>query len=193
MSALFLLYREVSWCSWSSHHFYVVRVPGSNPAGSIFLFYSFLLLDAIPFLPFFLRKVSWCSWLSHHLDVVRVPGSNPGGTILFSLLFLFYPLLLSLSLLTYPLLLFSFYFILYTTYYILHLSYLLFTTLFFIYFFSYSIYLLYSIPSFSLKASVAQLVAALDWRSKGHWFEPGRKHSFYLIYLLFYLLLVYIY
>ena len=27
-------------------------------------------------------------------------------------------------------------------------------------------------------APVAQLVAALDWRSKGHWFEPGREHSF---------------
>ena len=32
-----LLYREVSWCSWLSHHFYVVRVPGSNPGGTIFM------------------------------------------------------------------------------------------------------------------------------------------------------------
>ena len=31
-----LLYWEVSWCSWLSHHFYVVRVPGSNPGGTIF-------------------------------------------------------------------------------------------------------------------------------------------------------------
>ena len=110
--------------------------------------------------------------------MVRVPGSNPGGTILFSLLFLFYPPTpFSVPTHLSPV---TFLFILYTTYYILHLSYLLFTTLFFIYFFSYSIYLLYSIPSFSLKASVAQLVAALDWRSKGHWFEPGREHSFLL-------------
>ena len=27
--------RKVSWCSWLSHHFYVVRVPGSNPGGTI--------------------------------------------------------------------------------------------------------------------------------------------------------------
>ena len=33
---LLLLYREVSWCSWLSHHFHVVRVPGSNPGGTIF-------------------------------------------------------------------------------------------------------------------------------------------------------------
>ena len=32
-----------------------------------------------------------------------------------------------------------------------------------------------------LIAPVAQLVAALDWRSKGHWFEPGREHSFLYI------------
>ena len=25
----------VSWCSWLSHHFHVVRVPGSNPGGTI--------------------------------------------------------------------------------------------------------------------------------------------------------------
>ena len=36
----FLLYREVSWCSWLSHHFHVVRVPGSNPGGTIFAYYN---------------------------------------------------------------------------------------------------------------------------------------------------------
>ena len=37
-SCLFILYimRLVSWCSWLSHHFYVVRVPGSNPGGTIY-------------------------------------------------------------------------------------------------------------------------------------------------------------
>ena len=38
---LLLLYREVSWCSWLSHHFHVVRVPGSNPGGTILLFFLF--------------------------------------------------------------------------------------------------------------------------------------------------------
>ena len=33
---LFLIYKMVSWCSWLSHHFDVVRVPGSNPGGTIF-------------------------------------------------------------------------------------------------------------------------------------------------------------
>ena len=33
---------EVSWCSWLSHHFYVVRVPGSNPGGTIFMLYILL-------------------------------------------------------------------------------------------------------------------------------------------------------
>ena len=42
MSVLFLLYWEVSWCSWLSHHFYVVRVPGSNPGGTIFACYILL-------------------------------------------------------------------------------------------------------------------------------------------------------
>ena len=31
------MYRKVSWCSWLSHHFDVVRVPGSNPGGTIFI------------------------------------------------------------------------------------------------------------------------------------------------------------
>ena len=37
-SCLFILFimRLVSWCSWLSHHFYVVRVPGSNPGGTIY-------------------------------------------------------------------------------------------------------------------------------------------------------------
>ena len=26
---------KVSWCSWLSHHLDVVRVPGSNPGGTI--------------------------------------------------------------------------------------------------------------------------------------------------------------
>ena len=30
----------VSWCSWLSHHFYVVRVPGSNPGGTIYCSHS---------------------------------------------------------------------------------------------------------------------------------------------------------
>ena len=33
---------EVSWCSWLSHHFYVVRVPGSNPGGTIFTYQTTL-------------------------------------------------------------------------------------------------------------------------------------------------------
>ena len=37
---LLLLYREVSWCSWLSHHFHVVRVPGSNPGGTIFILHN---------------------------------------------------------------------------------------------------------------------------------------------------------
>ena len=36
-----LLLRLVSWCSWLSHHFHVVRVPGSNPGGTILLFFLF--------------------------------------------------------------------------------------------------------------------------------------------------------
>ena len=32
-----IFYRKVSWCSWLSHHFDVVRVPGSNPGGTIFI------------------------------------------------------------------------------------------------------------------------------------------------------------
>ena len=58
-----------------------------EPGRKHFFVLFLLLLDAIPFLPFFIRKVSWCSWLSHHLDVVRVPGSNPGGTILLCFFF----------------------------------------------------------------------------------------------------------
>ena len=44
--AFHLLYWEVSWCSWLSHHFYVVRVPGSNPGGTIFMLY--ILLPILP-------------------------------------------------------------------------------------------------------------------------------------------------
>ena len=63
MSTLFLLYWEVSWCSWLSHHFYVVRVPGSNPGGTIFTCYIVLLLPAcssrLPFsLPIIGRFIS---------------------------------------------------------------------------------------------------------------------------------------
>ena len=34
----------VSWCSWLSHHFHVVRVPGSNPGGTTFQLSGDLLL-----------------------------------------------------------------------------------------------------------------------------------------------------
>ena len=49
---------EVSWCSWLSHHFHVVRVPGSNPGGTTFLFpflFSTSLLFSFYslFIPFF--------------------------------------------------------------------------------------------------------------------------------------------
>ena len=48
---------EVSWCSWLSHHFYVVRVPGSNPGGTIFtilLVYIFsYFFIFLPYLAFF--------------------------------------------------------------------------------------------------------------------------------------------
>ena len=33
-----LYFRKVSWCSWLSHHLDVVRVPGSNPGGTILFF-----------------------------------------------------------------------------------------------------------------------------------------------------------
>ena len=48
---VFLLLSKVSWCSWLSHHFYVVRVPGSNPGGTIFIV---LLCCFICFFIFFL-------------------------------------------------------------------------------------------------------------------------------------------
>ncbi len=38
-------YCKVSWCSWLSHVFYVHRVPGSNPGGTIFI--SFLITTYI--------------------------------------------------------------------------------------------------------------------------------------------------
>ena len=31
----FFYFKKVSWCSWLSHHLDVVRVPGSNPGGTI--------------------------------------------------------------------------------------------------------------------------------------------------------------
>ena len=31
----FFVFKKVSWCSWLSHHLDVVRVPGSNPGGTI--------------------------------------------------------------------------------------------------------------------------------------------------------------
>ena len=45
---VFLLLSKVSWCSWLSHHFYVVRVPGSNPGGTIFTCYILLLFTFYP-------------------------------------------------------------------------------------------------------------------------------------------------
>ena len=42
--------REVSWCSWLSHHFHVVRVPGSNPGGTIFILHN--QSHTILFIPF---------------------------------------------------------------------------------------------------------------------------------------------
>ena len=48
-----VLFPEVSWCSRLSHHFYVVRVPGSNPGGTIFMLPSLLsypiLFLSLPF------------------------------------------------------------------------------------------------------------------------------------------------
>ena len=53
LSFFIIIPRLVSWCSWLSHHFHVVRVPGSNPGGTIFAvssFFPFLLpLDCPPF------------------------------------------------------------------------------------------------------------------------------------------------
>ena len=46
------LHREVSWCSWLSHHFHVVRVPGSNPGGTIFV-----LLCRLPFIFSFFASI----------------------------------------------------------------------------------------------------------------------------------------
>ena len=43
-----VLFPEVSWCSRLSHHFYVVRVPGSNPGGTIFMLYSCLFFCLPP-------------------------------------------------------------------------------------------------------------------------------------------------
>ena len=152
--------------------------PLSAPSFPPYLFLWFVLLFMTPFI----RKVSWCSWLSHHLDVVRVPGSNPGETILFC--FFSIPILTD----CYPIYTHtpwhhyeiprytqiypdiprhicphempSFFCLTY----LLHLSVATLTLFFFF-------------PCIVL-APVAQLVAALDWRSKGHWFEPGREHSF---------------
>ena len=50
---------EVSWCSWLSHHFHVVRVPGSNPGGTIFvlvLFCSFFYYHTYCFFCWLLKK-----------------------------------------------------------------------------------------------------------------------------------------
>ena len=38
---LMLSYSEVSWCSWLSHHFDVVRVPGSSPGETTFFDFPF--------------------------------------------------------------------------------------------------------------------------------------------------------
>ena len=46
----FLCLLLVSWCSWLSHHFHVVRVPGSNPGGTIFILHN--QSDTILFIPF---------------------------------------------------------------------------------------------------------------------------------------------
>ena len=53
---LFFLYWTVSWCSWLSHHFYVVRVPGSNPGGTIFTFFLLLFLSRLLFSFFYFGR-----------------------------------------------------------------------------------------------------------------------------------------
>lgn len=67
-SCLFILFimRLVSWCSWLSHHFHVVRVPGSNPGGTIL---TTLLLPwnasllYVPCLYTFLLLYRFMSWV----------------------------------------------------------------------------------------------------------------------------------
>ena len=49
----FLCLLLVSWCSWLSHHFHVVRVPGSNPGGTIFMLLSLPFSLFSLFFPFF--------------------------------------------------------------------------------------------------------------------------------------------
>ena len=59
-------YWMVSWCSWLSHHFHVVRVPGSNPGGTIL---TTLLLPwnasllYVPCLYTFLLLYPFMSWV----------------------------------------------------------------------------------------------------------------------------------
>ena len=141
------------------------------------------------FLYLYFRKVSWCSWLSHHLDVVRVPGSNPGETILFCF---FLPIYtdrytdIYTDRYAYQMTVYPYDFVFFPPTSRCWLSYLRvdptvstcprLVFLFFSFFVS-------SFPCIVL-APVAQLVAALDWRSKGHWFEPGREHSFSFIPLM---------
>ena len=43
LPVFFFSFKKVSWCSWLSHHLDVVRVPGSNPGGTI-LFPPFILI-----------------------------------------------------------------------------------------------------------------------------------------------------
>ena len=47
---LLLFCWQVSWCSWLSHHFHVVRVPGSNPGGTIFASFPFAIRPTPPFI-----------------------------------------------------------------------------------------------------------------------------------------------
>ena len=54
-----LLYWEVSWCSWLSHHFYVVRVPGSNPGGTIFVLFMTTSLYFILNAPYYFIILSY--------------------------------------------------------------------------------------------------------------------------------------
>ena len=89
MSLSLPLFQEVSWCSRLSHHFYVVRVPGSNPGGTIFMLYSclFFCLPPNSFLSyisptFFILSLLYLSFLP------TLPVTHPSDST--SLNFLFY-------------------------------------------------------------------------------------------------------
>ena len=89
MSLSLPLFQEVSWCSRLSHHFYVVRVPGSNPGGTIFMLYSclFFCLPPNSFLSyisptFFILSLLYLTFLP------TLPVTHPSDST--SLNFLFY-------------------------------------------------------------------------------------------------------